>query len=139
MSDFATIKQESTITNVVSAKELLANRKEAMDAMLGTLRGSVEAKVRSEHGRWAASNTTRFGKAMDALGLHVQPQGWGGYVTIRHNNLPLLHWLDAGTTERYTRKSKKFRGQIAAHPYFRATIEANVERAKQMATQILTR
>lgn len=142
MSKFIDIKQEETPVKVDFAKELLCNRKEAMSAMLGSLRDSVEARITNEHGQWARYNTTRFGRAMDALGVHIQPQGWGGYVTIRKNNLPLLHWLDAGAGwngGRFTRKGKLSRGTIAAHPFFRSTIEANVERAKAMATSILER
>ena len=142
MSKFIDIKQEGTPVKVDFAKELLCNRKEAMSAMLESLRGSVEARITNEHGQWAMSNTTRFGRAMDALGVHIQPQGWGGYVTIRKNNLPLLHWLDAGAGwngGRFTRKKKQYRGTLAAHPFFRSTIEANVERAKAMATSILER
>ena len=142
MSKFIDIKHDGTPVKVDLAKELLCNRKEAMSAMLGSLRGSVEARITNEHGQWARSNTTRFGRAMDALGVHIQPQGWGGYVTIRKNNLPLLHWLDAGAGwngGRFTRKKKQYRGTLAAHPFFRSTIEANVERAKAMATSILER
>ena len=142
MSKLIDIKQEGTPVKVDLAKELLANRKEAMSAMLGSLRDSVEQRITNEHGQWARSNTTRFGRAMDALGVHIQPQGWGGYVTIRKNNLPLLHWLDAGAGwngGRFTRKKKQYRGTLAAHPFFRSTIEANVERAKAMATSILER
>ena len=142
MSKFIDIKQEGTPVKVDFAKELLCNRKEAMSAMLGSLRDSVEQRITNEHGQWAMSNTTRFGRAMDALGVHIQPQGWGGYVTIRKNNLPLLHWLDAGAGwngGRFTRKKKQYRGTLAAHPFFRSTIEANVERAKAMATRILER
>ena len=142
MSKFIQLNKSETLTKV-SAKELLSNRKEAMAALLDSLRVGVEARITSEHGRWAMSNTTRFGRAMDALGVHIQPQGWGGYVTIRKNNLPLLHWLDAGAGTasggRYTRKGKQYRGTIAAHPYFRTAIEANVERAKMLATSILER
>ena len=141
MSKFIQLNQSETLTKV-SAKELLSNRKEAMTALLDSLRVGVEARITSEHGRWAMSNTTRFGRAMDALGVHIQPQGWGGYVTIRKNNLPLLHWLDAGAGwngGRFTRKGKLSRGTIAAHPFFRTTIEANVERAKMLATSILER
>ena len=137
MSKFIDIKQEETPVKVDFAKELLCNRKEAMSAMLGSLRDSVEQRIANEHGQWARSNTT-----MDALGVHIQPKGWGGYVTIRKNNLPLLHWLDAGAGwngGRFTRKGKLSRGTIAAHPFFRSTIEANVERAKAMATSILER
>ena len=142
MSKLIDIKQEGTPVKVDFAKELLANRKEAMSAMLGSLRDSVEQRITNEHGQWARSNTTRFGRAMDALGVHIQPKGWGGYVTIRKNNLPLLHWLDAGAGwngGRFTRKKKQYRGTLAAHPFFRSTIEANVERAKAMATSILER
>ena len=142
MSKFIDIKQEETPVKVDFAKELLCNRKEAMSAMLGSLHDSVEQRITNEHGQWARSNTTRFGRAMDALGVHIQPQGWGGYVTIRKNNLPLLHWLDAGAGwngGRFTRKKKQYRGTLAAHPFFRSTIEANVERAKAMATSILER
>ena len=142
MSKFIDIKQEETPVKVDFAKELLCNRKEAMSAMLGSLRDSVEQRITNEHGQWARSNTTRFGRAMDALGVHIQPRGWGGYVTIRKNNLPLLHWLDAGAGwngGRFTRKKKQSRGTLAAHPFFRSTIEANVERAKAMATSILER
>ena len=142
MSKFIDIKQEETPVKVDFAKDLLCNRKEAMSAMLESLRGSVEARITNEHGQWARSNTTRFGRAMDALGVHIQPKGWGGYVTIRKNNLPLLHWLDAGAGwngGRFTRKKKQYRGTLAAHPFFRSTIEANVERAKAMATSILER
>ena len=142
MSKIIDIKQEGTPVKIDFAKELLANRKEAMSAMLGSLRDSVEQRITNEHGQWARSNTTRFGRAMDALGVHIQPQGWGGYVTIRKNNLPLLQWLDAGAGwngGRFTRKGKLYRGTIAAHPFFRTTIEANVERAKAMATSILSR
>ena len=142
MSKFIDIKQEGTPVKVDFAKELLCNRKEAMSAMLGSLRDSVEQRITNEHGQWAMSNTTRFGRAMDALGVHIQPQGWGGYVTIRKNNLPLLHWLDAGAGwngGRFTRKKKQYRGTLAAHPFFRTTIESNVERAKAMATSILSR
>ena len=142
MSRFINIKQEDTLDKVDFAKELLANRKEAMSAMLGSLRDSVEQRITNEHGQWARSNTTRFGRAMDALGVHIQPRGWGGYVTIRKNNLPILHWLDAGAGwngGRFTRKKKQYRGTLAAHPFFRSTIEANVERAKAMATSILSR
>ena len=142
MSKFIDIKQEETPVKVDFAKELLCNRKEAMSAMLGSLRDSVEQRITNEHGQWARSNTTRFGRAMDALGVHVQPQGWGGYVTIRKNNLPLLQWLDAGAGwngGRFTRKKKQYRGTLVAHPFFRTTIEANVERAKAMATSILER
>ena len=142
MSKLIDIKQEGTPVKVDFAKELLVNRKEAMSAMLGSLRDSVEQRITNEHGQWAMSNTTRFGRAMDALGVHIQPQGWGGYVTIRKNNLPLLHWLDAGAGwngGRFTRKKKQYRGTLAAHPFFRSTIEANVERAKAMATSILER
>ena len=142
MSKFIDIKQDETTVKVDFAKELLANRKEAMSAMLGSLRDSVEQRITNEHGQWARSNTTRFGLAMDALGVHIQPQGWGGYVTIRKNNSPLLHWLDAGAGwngGRFTRKKKQSRGTLAAHPFFRSTIEANVERAKAMATIILER
>ena len=142
MSKFIDIKQEGTPVKVDFAKELLCNRKEAMSSMLESLRGSVEARIINEHGQWAMANTTRFGRAMDALGVHIQPQGWGGYVTIRKNNLPLLHWLDAGAGwngGRFTRKGKLSRGTIAAHPFFRTTIEANVERAKMLATSILER
>ena len=142
MSKLIDIKQEGTPVKVDLAKELLANRKEAMSAMLGSLRDSVEQRITNEHGQWARSNTTRFGRAMDALGVHIQPKGWGGYVTIRKNNLPLLHWLDAGAGwngGRFTRKKKQYRGTLAAHPFFRSTIEANVERAKAMATSILER
>ena len=142
MSKTIDIKQEGTPVKVDFAKELLANRKEAMSAMLGSLRDSVDQRITNEHGQWARSNTTRFGRAMDALGVHIQPQGWGGYVTIRKNNLPLLQWLDAGAGwngGRFTRKGKLYRGTIAAHPFFRTTIEANVERAKAMATRILER
>ena len=142
MSKFIDIKQDETPVKVELAKELLANRKEAMSAMLGSLRDSVEQRITNEHGQWAMSNTTRFGRAMDALGVHIQPRGWGGYVTIRKNNLPLLHWLDAGAGwngGRFTRKKKQYRGTLAAHPFFRSTIEANVERAKAMATSILER
>ena len=141
MSKFIDIKQKEPV-KVDFAKELLANRKEAMSAMLGSLRDSVEQRITNEHGQWARSNTTRFGRAMDALGVHIQPKGWGGYVTIRKNNLPLLHWLDAGAGwngGRFTRKKKQYRGTLAAHPFFRSTIEANVERAKAMATSILSR
>lgn len=141
MSKFIDIKQEEPV-KVDFAKELLANRKEAMSAMLGSLRDSVEQRITNEHGQWARSNTTRFGRAMDALGVHIQPRGWGGYVTIRKNNLPILHWLDAGAGwngGRFTRKKKQYRGTLAAHPFFRSTIEANVERAKAMATSILSR
>ena len=141
MSKFIDIKQEEPV-KVDFAKELLANRKEAMYAMLGSLRDSVEQRITNEHGQWARSNTTRFGRAMDALGVHIQPRGWGGYVTIRKNNLPILHWLDAGAGwngGRFTRKKKQYRGTLAAHPFFRSTIEANVERAKAMATSILSR
>ena len=141
MSKFIDIKQEEPV-KVDFAKELLANRKEAMSAMLGSLRDSVEQRITNEHGQWARSNTTRFGRAMDALGVHIQPRGWGGYVTIRKDNLPLLHWLDAGAGwngGRFTRKKKQYRGTLAAHPFFRSTIEANVERAKAMATSILSR
>ena len=141
MSKFIDIKQEEPV-KVDFAKELLANRKEAMSAMLGSLRDSVEQRITNEHGQWARSNTTRFGRAMDALFVHIQPRGWGGYVTIRKNNLPLLHWLDAGAGwngGRFTRKKKQYRGTLAAHPFFRTTIEANVERAKAMATSILSR
>ena len=141
MSKFIDIKQEEPV-KVDFAKELLANRKEAMSAMLGSLRDSVEQRITNEHGQWARSNTTRFGRAMDALFVHIQPRGWGGYVTIRKNNLPLLHWLDAGAGwngGRFTRKKKQYRGTLAAHPFFRSTIEANVERAKAMATSILSR
>ena len=142
MSKFIDIKQDGTPVKVDFAKELLVNRKEAMSAMLGSLRDSVEARITNEHGQWARSNTTRFGRAMDALGVHIQPNGWGGYVTIRKNNLPLLQWLDAGAGwngGRFTRKKKQYRGTLAAHPFFRTTIEANVERAKAMATSILER
>ena len=142
MSKIIDIKQEGTPVKIDFAKELLANRKEAMSAMLGSLRDSVEQRITNEHGQWARSNTTRFGRAMDALGVHIQPKGWGGYVTIRKNNLPLLQWLDAGAGwngGRFTRKGKLYRGTIAAHPFFRTTIEANVERAKAMATSILER
>ena len=142
MSKIIDIKQEGTPVKIDFAKELLANRKEAMSAMLGSLRDSVEQRITNEHGQWASSNTTRFGRAMDALGVHIQPQGWGGYVTIRKNNLPLMQWLDAGAGwngGRFTRKGKLYRGTIAAHPFFRTTIEANVERAKAMATSILER
>ena len=142
MSKFIDIKHDGTPVKVDLAKELLCNRKEAMSAMLGSLRGSVEARITNEHGQWARSNTTRFGRAMDALGVHIQPQGWDGYVTITKNNLPLLHWLDAGAGwngGRFTRKKKQYRGTLAAHPFFRSTIEANVERAKAMATSILER
>lgn len=142
MSKIIDIKQDGTPVKVDFAKELLANRKEAMSTMLGYLRDSVEQRITNEHGQWARSNTTRFGRAMDALGVHIQPQGWGGYVTIRKNNLPLLQWLDAGAGwngGRFTRKGKLYRGTIAAHPFFRTTIEANVERAKAMATSILSR
>ena len=142
MSKFIDIKQQETPVKVDFAKELLCNRKEAMSAMLGSLRDSVEQRITNEHGQWARSNTTRFGRAMDALGVHIQPQGWGGYVTIRKNNLPLLHWLDAGAGwngGRFTRKKKQYRGTLAAHPFFRTTIESNVERAKAMATSILSR
>ena len=142
MSKFIDIKQEETPVKVDFAKELLVNRKEAMSAMLGSLRDSVEQRITNEHGQWARSNTTRFGRAMDALGVHIQPKGWGGYVTIRKNNLPLLHWLDAGAGwngGRFTRKKKQYRGTIAAHPFFRSAIESNVERAKAMATSILKR
>ena len=142
MSKFIDIKNEGMPVKVDFAKELLCNRKEAMSAMLGSLRDSVEARITNEHGQWARSNTTRFGRAMDALGVHIQPQGWGGYVTIRKNNLPLLQWLDAGAGwngGRFTRKKKQYRGTLAAHPFFRTTIEANVERAKAMATSILER
>ena len=142
MSKFIDIKQQETPVKVDFAKELLCNRKEAMSAMLGSLRDSVEQRITNEHGQWAMSNTTRFGRAMDALGVHIQPQGWGGYVTIRKNNLPLLHWLDAGAGwngGRFTRKKKQYRGTLAAHPFFRTTIESNVERAKAMATSILSR
>lgn len=142
MSKFIDIKHDGTHVKVDFAKELLCNRKEAMSAMLGSLRDSVEQRVTNEHGQWARSNTTRFGRAMDALGVHIQPKGWGGYVTIRKNNLPLLHWLDAGAGwngGRFTRKKKQYRGTLAAHPFFRSTIEANVERAKAMATSILER
>ena len=142
MSKFIDIKQEETPVKADFAKELLVNRKEAMSAMLGSLRDSVEQRITNEHGQWARSNTTRFGRAMDALGVHIQPKGWGGYVTIRKNNLPLLHWLDAGAGwngGRFTRKKKQYRGTLAAHPFFRSTIEANVERAKDMATSILSR
>lgn len=142
MSKFIDIKQEGTPVKVDFAKELLCNRKEAMSAMLGSLRDSVEQRITNEHGQWARSNTTRFGRAIDALGVHIQPQGWGGYVTIRKNNSPLLHWLDAGAGwngGRFTRKKKQSRGTLAAHPFFRSTIEANVERAKAMATIILER
>ena len=142
MSKFIDIKQEGTPVKVDFAKELLCNRKEAMSAMLGSLRDSVEQRITNEHGQWAMSNTTRFGRAMDALGVHIQPQGWGGYVTIRKNNLPLLHWLDAGAGwngGRFTRKKKQYRGTLAAHPFFPTTIESNVERAKAMATSILSR
>mgnify|MGYP003448055256 FL=1 len=142
MSKFIDIKQKGTPVKVDFAKELLCNRKEAMSAMLGSLRDSVEQRITNEHGQWARSNTTRFGRAMDALGVHIQPQGWGGYVTIRKNNLPLLQWLDAGAGwngGRFTRKKKQYRGTLAAHPFFRTTIEANVERAKAMATSILER
>ena len=142
MSKIIDIKQEGTPVKIDFAKELLANRKEAMSAMLGSLRDSVEQRITNEHGQWARSNTTRFGRAMDALGVHIQPQGWGGYVTIRKNNLPILQWLDAGAGwngGRFTRKGKLYRGTIAAHPFFRTTIEANVERAKAMATSILER
>lgn len=142
MSKFIDIKQEETPVKVDFAKELLCNRKEAMSAMLGSLRDSVEQRITNEHGQWARSNTTRFGRAMDALGVHIQPKGWGGYVTIRKNNLPLLQWLDAGAGwngGRFTRKKKQYRGTLAAHPFFRSTIEANVERAKDMATSILER
>ena len=142
MSKFIDIKQEGTPVKVDFAKELLVNRKEAMSAMLGSLRDSVEQRITNEHGQWARSNTTRFGRALDALGVHIQPKGWGGYVTIRKNNLPLLHWLDAGAGwngGRFTRKKKQYRGTLAAHPFFRSTIEANVERAKAMATIILER
>ena len=142
MSKIIDIKQEGTPVKIDFAKELLANRKEAMSAMLGSLRDSVEQRITNEHGQWARSNTTRFGRAMDALGVHIQPQGWGGYVTIRKNNLPLMQWLDAGAGwngGRFTRKGKLYRGTIAAHPFFRTTIEANVERAKAMATSILER
>lgn len=142
MSKFIDIKQEETPVKVDFAKELLVNRKEAMSAMLGSLRDSVEQRITNEHGQWARSNTTRFGRALDALGVHIQPKGWGGYVTIRKNNLPLLHWLDAGAGwngGRFTRKKKQYRGTLAAHPFFRSTIEANVERAKAMATIILER
>ena len=142
MSKFIDIKQEETPVKVDFAKELLSNRKEAMSAMLGSLRDSVEQRITNEHGQWARSNTTRFGRAMDALGVYIQSLGWGGYVTIRKNNLPLLHWLDAGAGwngGRFTRKKKQSRGTLAAHPFFRSTIEANVERAKAMATIILER
>ena len=142
MSKFIDIKEDGTPVKVELAKELLVNRKEAMSAMLGSLRDSVEARITNEHGQWARSNTTRFGRAMDALGVHIQPQGWGGYVTIRKNNLPLLHWLDAGAGwngGRFTRKKKQSRGTLAAHPFFRSTIESNVERAKMLATSILSR
>lgn len=142
MSKFIDINQEETLVKVDLAKKLLCNRKEAMSAMLGSLRDSVEQRITNEHGQWARSNTTRFGRAMDALGVHIQPQGWGGYVTIRKNNSPLLHWLDAGAGwngGRFTRKKKQSRGTLAAHPFFRSTIEANVERAKAMATIILER
>ena len=142
MSKIIDIKQEGTPVKVDFAKELLVNRKEAMSAMLGSLRDSVEQRITNEHGQWARSNTTRFGRALDALGVHIQPKGWGGYVTIRKNNLPLLHWLDAGAGwngGRFTRKKKQYRGTLAAHPFFRSTIEANVERAKAMATIILER
>ena len=142
MSKIIDIKQEGTPVKIDFAKELLANRKEAMSAMLGSLRDSVDARITNEHGQWARSNTTRFGRAMDALGVHIQPRGWGGYVAIRKNNLPLLQWLDAGAGwngGRFTRKGKLYRGTIAAHPFFRTTIEANVERAKAMATSILER
>lgn len=142
MSKFIDIKQDETPVKVDFAKELLCNRKEAMSAMLGSLRDSVEQRITNEHGQWAMSNTTRFGRAMDALGVHIQPKGWGGYVTIRKNNLPLLHWLDAGAGwngGRFTRKKKQYRGTLTAHPFFRSTIEANVERAKAMATSILER
>ena len=118
MSKFIDIKQEETPVKVDFAKELLVNRKEAMSAMLGSLRDGVEARITNEHGQWARSNTTRFGRAMDALGVHIQPKGWGGYVTIRKNNLPLLHWLDAGAGwngGRFTRKKKQYRGTLAAH------------------------
>ena len=142
MSKFIDIKQEETPVKVDFAKELLCNRKEAMSAMLGSLRDSVEARITNEHGQWARSNTTRLGCARDAPGVHLQPKGRGGSVTIRKNNLPLLHWLDAGAGwngGRFTRKGKLSRGTIAAHPFFRSTIEANVERAKAMATSILER
>ena len=142
MNKVINIKQEDTRVKVAVSKELLGNRKEAMTAMLESPRGSVEARITNEHGQWARSNTTRFGRAMDALAVHIQPQGWGGYVTIRKNNFPLLHWLDAGAGwngGRFTRKGKLSRGTIAAHPFFRSTIESNVERAKAMATSILER
>ena len=142
MSKFIDIKQEGTPVKVDFAKELLCNRKEAMSAMLGSLRDSVEQRITNEHRQWASSNTTRFGRAMDALGVHIQPQGWGGYVTIRKNNLPLRHWLESGAgcnVGRFTRKKKQSRGTLAAHPFFRSAIEANVERAKAMATSILER
>ena len=142
MSKFIDIKQEETPVKVDFAKELLFNRKEAMSAMNGSLRDSVEARITNGHGPWARSNTPRFGRAMDSRGVPIQPKGWGGYVTIRKNNLPLLHWLDAGAGwngGRFTRKKKQYRGTLAAHPFFRSTIEANVERAKAMATSILER
>ena len=68
MSKLIDIKQERTPVKVDFAKELLVNRKEAMSAMLGSLRDSVEQRITNEHGQWAMSNTTRFGRAMDALG-----------------------------------------------------------------------
>lgn len=136
-SPTVSIKQE-TFTVDLSAKKLLANRRQAMTAMLDTLRSAVEQKIRSDHGRWATPVTTRFGSALDALGVHVQPQGWGGSVTIRKNNLPLLDWLNYGTVRRYTKKPKKmYRGFLTPHPFFRQILEANEERAKNAATQIL--
>ena len=60
MSKFIDIKKEETPVKVDFAKELLCNRKEAMSAMLGSLRDSVEQRITNEHGQWARSNTTRF-------------------------------------------------------------------------------
>ena len=45
MSKFIDIKQEETPVKVDFAKELLSNRKEAMSAMLGSLRDSVEQRI----------------------------------------------------------------------------------------------
>ena len=95
MSKFIDIKQEETPVKVDFAKELLSNRKEAMSAMLGSLRDSVEARITNEHGQWARSNTTRFGRAMDALGVHIQPHGMVGdsreKASCHAERLPLTH------------------------------------------------
>lgn len=125
MADNARITVDTTQINALF-RELDMTDNEPRKAIRAALRDSGNILKRAARG--GLSSVSKDGSKAKGISLVVYKNASGCRVSIYNAFIPargrvfILRWFEEGTKDRRTRKGGKFRGSVAAKPFFERSV-----------------